>query len=231
MQRRRGLFCRKMIRRVLLVDDDVGLTTILGAALSAEGFSVAVAHDGAEALRKIEHAELAILDVLLPEIDGLSLCRRIRKQSRLPLILLSSRGEEIDRVAGLESGADDYVTKPFSTRELCARIRSLDRRLHGQTAPLTAGPVTIDVARFEVRYRDQLVAFTRSELVLLTALVERRGFVLSREQLLESAREGVTITERTVDTFIKRIRKKLREADPAFDQIETIFGVGYRYRR
>jgi two-component system response regulator ChvI len=231
MKRGRGVFYRKMIRRVLLVDDDVGLTTVLGAALAAEGFSIEVAHDGAEALRKIDQAELAILDVLLPEIDGLSLCRRIRKESRLPLILLSSRGEEIDRVAGLESGADDYVTKPFSTRELCARIRSLDRRLHGEKAPLTAGPITIDVARFEVRWREQIVALTRSELALLAALVERRGFVLSREQLLESAREGVTITERTVDTFIKRIRKKLRDADPAFDEVETIFGVGYRYRR
>jgi two-component system response regulator ChvI len=222
-----------VIRRILLVDDDLALTTILSAALSAEGFEVEVAHDGAEALRRLSSpgasAELAILDVLLPEIDGFALCRRIRP---LPVIFLSSRGEEMDRVAGLELGADDYVTKPFSTRELCARIRSIDRRRHGvEEAPLEVGPLRIDAARFSVQWNSRPVALTRSELGLLSALVERRGFVLSREQLLERVRgDGVTITERTVDTFVKRVRRKLRDTDAAFDHIETVFGVGYRYR-
>jgi two-component system response regulator ChvI len=227
-----------VIQRLLLVDDDVSLVRILAAALSEEQFTVAVAHDGASALRLIDASppDLVILDVLLPELDGLSLCRRIRARGNLPVILLSSRAEEVDRVAGLDMGADDYVTKPFSTRELCARIRAIDRRLAGAGAPappdaVTAGALHIDPRRFVARWRDQPVELTRSEFQLLLALVRERGFVLSRDRLLDLIRgSDVTTTDRTIDTFVKRIRKKLKDADPAFDEIETVFGVGYRYR-
>ena len=176
----------------------------------------------------------------MPELDGLEVCRRIRRgpHRALPVILLTSRSEEVDRVTGLETGADDYVTKPFSTRELIARIRAIARRL-SERAPLAEplertqlGALAIDRARFEVCWNGHEVRLTRSEFDVLSALASRQGRVLSREQLIDLVRGGdVVITERTVDTFIKRIRKKLREADGTFDEIETLVGVGYRYRR
>jgi two-component system response regulator ChvI len=239
-----------VIRRVLLVDDDRALSTILAAALSDEGFSVATAANGLEGVRTFEAdgADLVVLDVLMPELDGLEVCRRLRKKSAVPIILLSSRGEEVDRVTGLETGADDYVTKPFSTRELVARIRALDRRLgaapSGTAAPsaapapsalgaevVEAGPLRLDPARFEARWRGEAVTLTRSEFQILSALARHRGTVLARERLLDIARgEDAVVTDRTVDTFIKRLRKKIRDVDEAFDEIETVFGVGYRYK-
>jgi two-component system response regulator ChvI len=229
-----------MIARILLVDDDAALTAVLASALADEGFTVATARNGAEGLRRFEQegADLLILDILMPEMDGLEVCRRIRRTSTVPVILLTSRGEEVDRVNGLETGADDYVTKPFSMRELVARVRALRRRAApAATAPVTgaarveAGPLVLDPARFAVRWRENAVALTRSEFQLLDALVRHRGLVLSRQRLLDCARgDDATVTDRTVDTFIKRLRKKIREVDPGFDEIETVFGVGYRYR-
>jgi DNA-binding response OmpR family regulator len=231
-----------VIRRVLLVDDDQALQTILAAALADEGFEVATARNGLEGVKRFEAdgADLVVLDVLMPELDGLEVCRRLRKKSAVPIILLSSRGEEVDRVTGLETGADDYVTKPFSTRELVARIRALDRRL-GASSPeapsalgaesVEVGPLRLDPARFEARWRGTAVTLTRSEFQILSALARHRGTVLARERLLDLARgEDAVVTDRTVDTFIKRLRKKLRDVDEAFDEIETVFGVGYRYK-
>jgi two-component system response regulator ChvI len=235
-----------VIRRVLLVDDDRALSTILAAALADEGFTVATAANGLEGVRtfEAEGADLVVLDVLMPELDGLEVCRRLRKKSAVPIILLSSRGEEVDRVTGLETGADDYVTKPFSTRELVARIRALDRRLGTSSAPapvappsalgaevVEAGPLRLDPTRFEARWRGEAVTLTRSEFQILSALARHRGTVLARERLLDIARgEDAVVTDRTVDTFIKRLRKKIRDVDEAFDEIETVFGVGYRYK-
>jgi DNA-binding response OmpR family regulator len=228
------------MKKLLLVDDDHALVAILQAALTEEGFEVSVAFDGAAGLRAFQAAppDLLILDVLMPELDGLEVCRRIRRGSRVPIILLTSRGEEVDRVTGLETGADDYVTKPFSTRELVARIRAIGRRVQPEPAgdpvageTFRAGKLEVDLGRFEVRWMEKVVVLTRSEIQILAALVQRRGFVLSRDRLIDLARgEEAVITERTVDTFIKRIRKKLREADPGFDEIETVVGMGYRYR-
>jgi len=234
------LSCTDMIVRILLVDDDVALGGILAPALGDEGFQVVTARTGREGLQRFEAdgADLLILDILMPEMDGLDLCRRVRRKSAVPIILLSSRGEEVDRVTGLDTGADDYVTKPFSTRELVARIRAIERRLAGGGAATAAGgacvrvgPLEIDAARFLVRWREQPVTLTKTEFRLLEALARHPGMVLSREQLLDQARgDDVTVTERTVDTFIKRLRKKVREVDPAFDEIETVIGIGYRYR-
>jgi two-component system, OmpR family, response regulator ChvI len=228
-----------MIERILLVDDDAALSGILAAALADEGFVVATARSGLEGLRRFdtEGADLLVLDVLMPDMDGLELCRRIRRKNSVPIIMLSSRGEEVDRVTGLETGADDYVTKPFSTRELVARIRAIDRRLQSTTTdPLTGarievGSLVLDPARFEARWRGTPVSLTRTELQMLAALARSRGLVLSRERLLESVRgDDSTVTDRTVDTFVKRLRKKIREIDNGFDEIETVFGVGYRYK-
>jgi two-component system response regulator ChvI len=235
-----------MIVRILLVDDDVTLAAILTPALADEGFTVTSARNGVEALRRFasEGADLLILDILMPEMDGLEVCRRIRKQgtvnSTVPIILLSSRGEEVDRVTGLETGADDYLTKPFSTRELVARIRALDRRMSSLAgaAPaalagdrIEAGPLVLDPARFASSWRGHPVVLTRSEFRLLEALARHRGLVLSRERLLDHARgDDVNVTDRTVDTFVKRLRKKIREVDPDFEAIETVFGLGYRLK-
>jgi two-component system response regulator ChvI len=235
-----------MIQRLLLVDDDAALCRILAAALTEEGFAVTTASSGIEGLRCFEAAppDLAILDVLLPEMDGLELCRRLRRRYSTPIVLLTSRAEEVDRVSGLDMGADDYITKPFSTRELCARIRAIDRRIEQalarraeeQSAPQAEAPLVVrelhlDRARFVAAWKGQAVTLTRSEFQVLHALATNRGLVLSRERLLDLARGSeVVVTDRTVDTFIRRIRKKLCELDAAFDEIETVFGIGYRYR-
>lgn len=246
-----------MIQKLLLVDDDAALCRILSEALGEEGFAVTVARTGAEGLRLFEAAppDLAILDVLLPEMDGLELCRRLRRRYATPIILLTSRAEEVDRVTGLDLGADDYITKPFSTRELCARIRAIDRRIGVASAagsersekdrrsdgsaprsavvepPLVIGDLVIDRARFSVQWKGQPIALTRSEFQVLHALAHNRGLVLTRDQLLDLARgSDVVVTDRTVDTFIRRIRKKIAETDSGFDGIETVFGIGYRYR-
>jgi len=238
-----------VIRRLLLVDDDQALSTILAAALSDEGFVVSTARNGLEGVRAFEAdgADLIILDVLMPELDGLEVCRRLRRRGAVPIILLSSRGEEVDRVTGLETGADDYLTKPFSTRELVARIRALDRRVRagapaappgGQPPPsvlggdpVQVGGLRLDPARFEASWRGTPVPLTRSEFQIVQALARHPGTVLARERLLDLARgDDAVVTDRTVDTFIKRLRKKIREVDPSFDEIETVFGVGYRYK-
>jgi DNA-binding response OmpR family regulator len=240
-----------VIRRLLIVDDDQGLRTVLAAALGDEGFAVTEAGDGSAGLKRFESdgADLVILDILMPEMDGLEVCRRIRRKSSVPIVLLSSRGDEVDRVTGLETGADDYVTKPFSTRELIARIRAIERRTAAPapragaaaTAPtlaaavgsevLEVGRLRLDPARFEAKWKGKPIALTRSEFQILGALARHRGTVLAREQLLDLARgDDAVVTDRTVDTFVKRLRKKIRNVDAAFDEIETVFGVGYRYR-
>jgi two-component system response regulator ChvI len=234
-----------MIHRLLLIDDDAALCRILSAALIEEGFAVSTAATGLEGWRRFvaEPPDLVILDVLLPEMDGLELCRRLRSRFTTPIVLLTSRAEEVDRVTGLDLGADDYLTKPFSTRELCARIRAIDRRLTRRSdedkaataptvePPLVVGSLQLDRARFSVHWKDQPLSLTRSEFQILYALVDHRGLVLSRERLLDLARgTDIVVTDRTVDTFIRRIRKKLTELDASFDGIETVFGVGYRFR-
>jgi DNA-binding response OmpR family regulator len=240
-----------VIKRVLIVDDDQGLRTVLATALGDEGFVVSQSGDGLAGLRRFESdgADLIILDILMPEMDGLEVCRRIRRKSAVPIVLLSSRGDEVDRVTGLETGADDYVTKPFSTRELVARIRAIERRLAAAPAAaavqaaapslagalggevVEVGPLRLDPARFEAKWRGKAIVLTRSEFQILGALARHRGTVLARERLLDLARgDEAVVTDRTVDTFVKRLRKKIRDVDAAFDEIETVFGVGYRYR-
>ena len=206
------------------------------------------AGDGLAGLRRFERdgADLIILDILMPEMDGLEVCRRIRRKSTVPIVLLSSRGDEVDRVTGLETGADDYVTKPFSTRELVARIRAIERRVGRRAragvggrrprrrwpAPSAArcwrsAALRLDPGRFEAKWRGKPIALTRSEFQILGALARHRGTVLAREQLLDLARgDDAVVTDRTVDTFVKRLRKKIRDVDEAFDEIETVFGVG-----
>jgi DNA-binding response OmpR family regulator len=223
---------------LLVVDDDAALAAVLAAALREEGFEVTTARDGRAGLAAFlgGQFELLVLDVLMPELDGLELCRQVRQRSQVPIIFLTSRADEVDRITGLATGADDYLAKPFSTRELVARIRAVLRRTStGRAEPvgevLAAGALVVDTGRFEVRWRGAPVALTRSELKVLEALARHRGYVLSRERLIDLARGAeVIITERTIDTFIKRVRQKLHAVDPGFDAIETVVGVGYRLR-
>jgi two-component system, OmpR family, response regulator ChvI len=217
------------------VDDDRGLVDMLSMALEDAGFLVDRAHDGAVGWDRFLAApcDLVVLDLLMPELDGLALCRRIRERHATPILMLTSRDQEMDKLLGLEVGADDYMTKPFSTRELVARIRAALRR-----AALTAGGgecceargLRMDRSRREVLVQGAAVSLTATEFELLWTLAQRPGHVLGREALMRSVYGDEVVSERTLDTFVKRLRRKLREADPAFDEIETVRSVGYRYR-
>jgi two-component system OmpR family response regulator len=225
-------------KHILVVDDEARIREVLLYALKKEGFTVTAVADGPAALAAVDAGgvDLLVLDVMLPELDGLEVCRRIRQKHRVPILFLSARGEEIDRIVGLELGGDDYLTKPFSPRELVARVRAVFRRVEAPPAAaapaakpsvLTHGGVEIDPERHEVRYDGKLVSLTPTEFGVLGALLERPGVVLSRGQLMQRAyRYDNLITERTIDTHVRRIRAKFREVGG--DPIATVHGVGYK---
>ncbi|AKT41561.1 response regulator transcription factor [Chondromyces crocatus] len=225
-----------MTKHILIVDDETRIRDVVSYALQKEGYRVTAASDGRAALDALEGGgvDLVVLDVMLPEIDGLEVCRRIRARSRIPILFLSARGEEIDRILGLELGGDDYLTKPFSPRELIARARAIfrrtdepDRAPEERAAVLRFRGIEINPERHEVRYEGRVVPLTPTELGILGALIERPGVVLSRAQLMQRAyRYDNLITERTIDTHIRRIRAKFREA--GLDPIATVHGVGYK---
>ncbi|MFA9407056.1 MAG: response regulator transcription factor [Anaerolineales bacterium] len=226
-----------MSHTILVVDDEKRLVSLLEAYLSQEGFRVVTAGNGREALfiARDEKPDLIILDIMMPEMDGYDFMRLHRKERNTPIILLTARVEEDDKVIGLELGADDYVTKPFRPRELTARVRSVLRRT-GQSEPvagvLRAGDITVDRERHTVQVNDQYINLTPSEFDLLAALTSAPGKTFSRLDLLDriqgTAYEGY---ERTIDVHIKNIRSKI-EPDPRSPHyIETVYGVGYRLRR
>jgi two-component system OmpR family response regulator len=227
----------KVSKHILVVDDEARIREVLLYALKKEGFTVTAVGDGPAALAAVEAGgvDLVVLDVMLPELDGLEVCRRIRQKHRTPILFLSARGEEVDRIVGLELGGDDYLAKPFSPRELVARVRAVFRRVEGppptstpvKPTVVTHGEVAVDSDRHEVRYAGRLVALTPTEFGVLGALLERPGVVLSRGQLMQRAyRYDNLITERTIDTHVRRIRAKFREAGG--DPIATVHGVGYK---
>jgi two-component system OmpR family response regulator len=224
---------------ILVVDDDAHLREVVRFALEKAGHHVREARDGAAALRAVdEHApDLIVLDIVMPEQDGLAVCREIRTRSRLPIIFVSSRDEELDRVLGLELGGDDYIGKPFSPRELVARVAAVLRRAQASGASaagapsdvLVHGPLQLDPARHRCTCAGRELVLTVTEFALLAALLAAPGRVLARAQLVERAYgAGHYITDRTVDSHIRRLRKKL--ADAGVDPIETVYGVGYRLR-
>lgn len=226
---------------IAVVDDETHLCETVSYSLRKEGFQVLTFADGQEAWESFQETlpDLVVLDILMPRLDGLELCRRLRSCSeRLPIIFLTSRDDEFDRVLGLELGADDYLCKPFSMRELVARVRVLFRRLALSREPsqeeeeeiVTVGDLELDLRRFTVRWREKPVQLTVTEFLLLQALARRPGHVKSRRQLMEEAYpHDAYVSERTIDSHIKRLRKKLRRADSAFDAIDTVYGLGYRY--
>ena len=217
--------------RILVADDEKNIREVISYALEAAGYEVLCAGDGVQALQilKRERVDLIILDVLMPEMDGLSVCRELRRESETPVIFLSSRGEEADRIGGLEMGGDDYLTKPFSPRELVSRVRAVLRRYADPTkgTQYLHGDLLLNTDSYEVRVKEQRVDLTVTEFRMLVALIEKRGRVFSRAQLIQIAYAGEHyVSERTVDTHIRRIRAKLRpwQCDP----IETVHGLGYK---
>jgi two-component system, OmpR family, response regulator len=219
---------------ILVVDDDGHIRQVVRYALERAGHEVREAKDGAQALAEVERQppELIVLDIVMPEDDGLEVCKRVRRTSRLPIIFLSSRDDELDRVIGLEMGADDYLTKPFSPRELTARVAAVLRRTLPFEGPVTRrvhGKLAMDEARHSCTWDGRPLTLTVVEFSLLAALLSAPGRVFERAQIVTHAYgHGHYITERTVDSHIRRIRKKLLEAGA--DPIETVYGVGYRLR-
>jgi DNA-binding response OmpR family regulator len=226
---------------ILLVDDEDSVQKLLTYPLERDGFRVVAARDGEEALRRFaeESIDLVVLDLMLPKLDGLEVCKRLRNDSSVPIIMLTARDDELDKVLGLELGADDYITKPFSIREFRSRVRALLRRA---TAPrpgeradaeevIEEGEVRIDVPRRAVRVRGREVQLTFVEFELLRVLAAAPGRVFSRRQLLERLRGGADYREpRTIDVHVRHLREKV-ESDPRNPElILTVRGVGYRFR-
>lgn len=228
--------------RIAVVDDEAGIRTTLDVALRREGYAVELHADGLAAWEAFSAAlpDVVVLDILLPRIDGLELLRRLRALSReLPILMLSSKGEEFDRVLGLEMGADDYLPKPFSIRELLARLKVLLRRAEllaeGRSSPqerlVRRGRLTLDLDRYEAWCGDARLPLTISEFLLLAALARRPGHVRSRDQLLDEVHgDDEAGSLRTIDSHIKRLRRKLALAAPGFDPVEAVYGLGYRFR-
>ncbi|NTX01013.1 response regulator transcription factor [Myxococcus sp. CA051A] len=223
-----------MSTRVLLIDDDSRLYELLAQYLGQNGVNVTHAADGGRGLAALEASayDAVLLDVMMPGMDGLEVCKRIRAKSRIPVVMLTAKGDETDRVVGLELGADDYLPKPFSPRELLARLRAVLRRSQPSSVAdrLEAGGLSIDVAGREVRAEGKLVDLTGLEFDLLVALVRRAGRVIPRDALLgEAGRSDTVVGERTVDVHISHLRQKL--GDVGSRLIKTVRGVGYVFAK
>jgi two-component system response regulator ChvI len=233
-----------MSQVIALVDDDRNILTSVSIALQTEGFVTRVYSEGATALKAFADnpPDLGVFDIKMPGMDGMELLRRLREFSAMPVIFLTSKDDELDEALGLAMGADDYIAKPFSQRLLIARIRALLRRQDlargtGSEAPdqpepalMERGRLIMDPARHKVLWSGKDVTLTVTEFLILEALAQRPGVVKSRNQLLDIAyQDDVYVDDRTIDSHIKRIRRKFRAADPEFDAIETLYGVGYRF--
>ncbi|NIJ32370.1 response regulator transcription factor [Sphingomonas oligoaromativorans] len=231
-----------MSASIALVDDDRNILTSVSMALQAEGFVVRIYSDGEAALKAFaENApDLVVLDIKMPKIDGMEVLRRLREKSQVPVIFLTSKDDELDEALGLAMGADDYIAKPFSLRLLTARIRAILRRTDASLSSATEeappaerivrGRLDMDPARHKVRWGGEEVVLTVTEFMILEALAQRPGFVKSRDQLMDAAyHDDVYVDDRTIDSHIKRLRRKFRQVDPEFKAIETLYGVGYRF--
>jgi len=237
--------------KITLVDDDENIVASVSMALESHGHTVKAYYDGAAGLAALESdpPDLAILDVKMPRMDGMEVLRRLRQTSELPVIILTSKDEEIDEILGFNLGADDYIHKPFSQRLLIERVKAVLRRARadeeeeltapassanaaaGGNKPLKRGKLTLDPARHDCLWDGRPVKLTVTEFLLLQSLAQRPGFVKSRDNLMDAAYDDqVYVDDRTIDSHVKRMRKKFRVIDPEFDAIETLYGVGYRYR-
>ena len=231
--------------KITLVDDDENIVASISLALESHGHAVKAYFDGASGLAAIEAdpPDLVILDVKMPRLDGMEVLRRVRSGTEIPVIMLTSKDDEIDEILGFNLGADDYIHKPFSQRLLLERVKAVLRRAGidaagGTTADPSAasktinrGRLTIDPDRHDCLWENKPVRLTVTEFLLLRSLAARPGFVKSRDNLMDAAYDDqVYVDDRTIDSHIKRMRKKFRQVDKVFDAIETLYGVGYRYR-
>ncbi|KZE10949.1 MULTISPECIES: response regulator transcription factor [Sphingomonas] len=233
-----------MTATIALVDDDRNILTSVSIALQTEGFVTRVYSDGEVALKAFAEnpPDLAVLDIKMPRMDGLELLRRLREKSRLPVIFLTSKDDELDEALGLAMGADDYIAKPFSQRLLIARIRAILRRAEpaqagepgspegSPQAVLERGRLAMDPARHKVTWNGENVTLTVTEFLILETLASRPGIVKTRNQLMDAAyQDDIYVDDRTIDSHIKRLRRKFRQVDKEFDAIETLYGAGYRF--
>ncbi len=226
------------MNRILVIDDEPAVVDVVAFSLRKAGFVVQVAGTLAEARRRLgaQSVDLLVLDLGLPDGDGMELCRQVRSGSELPVLILTCRDDEVDRVIGLESGADDYLVKPFSPRELVARVRAILRRTaHPEPekgAPAVMhGAVRVDPGAHRATLREVAVPLTRVEFDLLYSLFKAPQRVFSRDELVERVYRGeALVSDRTIDSHVKGVRRKFQQVDASADPIETVFGVGYRAR-
>jgi len=229
---------------IALVDDDENILTSVSMFLEDAGHDVKCFHDGASALEALSKnpADLAVFDIKMPRMDGMELLRRLRQTSNMPVIFLTSKDDEFDEALGLNMGADDYITKPFSQRLLGERIKAVLRRAKlgsvetpapavGDDAVIKRGQLLLDPNRHACSWKGEPVRLTVTEFLILHALAKRPGYVKSRDNLMDIAYDDqVYVDDRTIDSHIKRLRKKFRKSDKEFDGIETLYGIGYKYK-
>jgi two-component system, OmpR family, response regulator ChvI len=227
---------------IALVDDDRNILTSVSIALEAEGYRIQTYNDGLSALEglKANPPDLAIFDIKMPRMDGMELLRRLRQKSELPVIFLTSKDEEIDELFGLKMGADDFIRKPFSQRLLVERVKAVLRRAQPKDGTnvktsdakiLERGLLRMDPERHTCTWKGEPVTLTVTEFLILHALAQRPGVVKSRNALMDAAYDDqVYVDDRTIDSHIKRLRKKFKQVDDDFEMIETLYGVGYRFK-
>lgn len=230
-----------MGHKITLVDDDRNILSSISLALESEGFEVSTYSDGESGFNGIlqDEPELVVLDIKMPRMDGMEVLTKLREETNVPVIFLTSKDDEIDQAIGLRMGADDYITKPFSQRLLIERIRAILRRQEFMNNPpskqeaekVVRGDLTLDDSRHLSTWKGQPVNLTVTEYLLLKALATRPGHVKNRDQLIDLAYgENIYVDDRTIDSHIKRVRKKFKTIDPEFSQIETLYGIGYKYK-
>jgi len=228
--------------KICLIDDDQNILASLSLALKSEKFEVATFSDGISGLEALNNEEfdIAILDIKMPRIDGLEVLQRLRVDSNIPVIFLTSKDDEIDQLLGLKMGADDYITKPFSQKLLIERVKTILRRssvikasdLSDKDTLLKRGDLTLNIDRHECHWKNERIKLTVTEFLLLENLVNRPGYVKNRDQLMSAAySDDIYVDDRTIDSHIKRIRRKFKSIDKDFKSIETLYGVGYRFNQ
>ena len=228
--------------KICLIDDDQNILASLSLALKSEKFEVETFSDGISGLEALNDSDfdIAILDIKMPRIDGLEVLQRLRVDSDIPVIFLTSKDDEIDQLLGLKMGADDYITKPFSQKLLIERVKTILRRglaikssdLTDNDTLLKRGDLTLNIDRHECHWKDERIKLTVTEFLLLENLVNRPGYVKNRDQLMSAAySDDIYVDDRTIDSHIKRIRRKFKSIDKDFDSIETLYGVGYRFNQ